>query len=197
MCTGTWNAYNDGSFNSGFFCDPIVVEIRLVDNNLRHQLSTQLGLLSNLIYLDLSRNQLSGLVPTGSELGRLTSLERFYLGKSATISSPELDIVRICLTLIYLFYGFVDGNQELSGLKREVSSRLVNSPNSLGMTTSPGEFCELTSLQELSLQEFCLCKSATIFSSELKARQFTQFARDDLIPWRILCIDEPPRILSL
>jgi hypothetical protein len=107
-------------FGSEVRYDPMAVEIRLVDNNLRYQLPTELGLLlSNLLDLDFSQNQLSGLVPI-IELGRLTSLERFYLRKSATISSSESDnIVGIGLAIIYLLHGFVDGNQEQSGFKNK------------------------------------------------------------------------------
>jgi Leucine-rich repeat (LRR) protein len=58
---------------------------------LRGQLPTELGLLSNLQHLELRLNELSGLIPT--ELGSLTSLGKLDLGKSATLSSSELDTI--------------------------------------------------------------------------------------------------------
>jgi hypothetical protein len=46
---------NDGSFRYGVRCDPMVVEIDLDSNNLRGQLPTELGLLSNLETLSLCK----------------------------------------------------------------------------------------------------------------------------------------------
>jgi hypothetical protein len=49
------NDWNDGQFNSGVRCDPMVVEIILQSQNLRGQLPTELGLLSNLETLSLCK----------------------------------------------------------------------------------------------------------------------------------------------
>jgi hypothetical protein len=82
------NEYEDGTFDGGVRCDPMVVEMKLDDNNLQGQLPTELGLLSNLQVLYLGNNQIYGLFPT--ELGRLTSLEQLYLSKSATMDTSKL-----------------------------------------------------------------------------------------------------------
>ncbi len=55
----------------------------LSTTNLRGQLPTELGLLSNLQHLELRLNELSGLIPT--ELGSLTSLVQLSLGKFAAL----------------------------------------------------------------------------------------------------------------
>jgi hypothetical protein len=86
-----WNEYEGATLSGGVRCDPMVVEIELYGNNLRGQLPTELGLLSNLQVLSFIGNPIFGLFPT--ELGRLTSLEQFFVCKSAT--SSELGTIAL------------------------------------------------------------------------------------------------------
>ncbi len=67
-------------------------------NNLHGRLLSELGLLSNVQYLGLAGNKISGLI--SSELGRLTRLEALHLGKFATISSSELDTIRLLASFL-------------------------------------------------------------------------------------------------
>jgi hypothetical protein len=92
--------------------------------------------------LDLSFNSLTGPIPT--ELGLLTGLEYLGLGKFATISSSELDTIRL-----------------LASFLQFISSTVVVVINQL-TGPIPTELARLTSLRALNLGKF-----ATISSSEL------------------------------
>ncbi|CAM9445596.1 unnamed protein product [Ectocarpus sp. 12 AP-2014] len=61
-----------------------VVELGLVANNLRGSIPKELGALTNLRILHLSRNQLSGSIP--KELGTLTNIWRLGLGRNKLTS---------------------------------------------------------------------------------------------------------------
>jgi hypothetical protein len=98
-----------------------------------------------LLYGFVDSNKLSGTIPT--EFGRMASLDFFYLCKSVTMSSSELETITLFGSIPYLtmclLHGFVDGNQ-LTG-------------------PIPTELVRLA-----SLDSFYLCKSGTTSSSELK-----------------------------
>jgi len=71
-----------GSIPSGFDASNLaaVEEVRLNDNQLQGSIPESLGELSNLIILDLGRNQLEGNIPF--EAGDLPALEGLYLAKN-------------------------------------------------------------------------------------------------------------------
>jgi hypothetical protein len=87
-------------------------------------------------------NQLTGPIP--SELGRLTILEQFYLCEFATVFRSDLDTIIL-----------------LGSASQFISSTVVVDDNAL-TGPIPSELGRLT-----TLEQFYLCKFATVSSSEL------------------------------
>jgi Leucine-rich repeat (LRR) protein/acetyltransferase-like isoleucine patch superfamily enzyme len=152
----------------GVSCDASgqhVEGLELGANNLVGQIPSELGQLTELVYLDLFRNQLSGPIP--AELGDLTNLQELNLGLNQLTGSIPSSLGNLTnLTSLALLFNQLSGNipPDLGNLTNLTVLNLSRNPLS---GTIPSELGNLTNLEYLSLSNNQLSGNVPIWLDNL------------------------------
>ncbi|MDM8567880.1 leucine-rich repeat domain-containing protein, partial [Candidatus Halobeggiatoa sp. HSG11] len=157
--TNNWNQTDKPCSWTGITCVSTtfptnVKEISRVYQNLIRRIPTELGNLTNLLYLNLDQNQLTGTIPT--EIGNLTNLQKLYLYGNQLTGTIPTEIGNL-INLLYL---------DLSG------SQLTG--------TIPAELGNLTNLQYLNLDRNQLTGTISIELGNLTNLQYLYLSENHL-----------------
>ena len=154
-----------------------LVELILSKNRLKGEIPPELGKLANLEQLHLNRNDLKGEIPP--ELGKLASLEVLYLNDNDLTGEIPPELGKLAnLGSLYLNRNDLTGEipPELGNLTNLV--RLSLSDNSLTGEIPP-ELGRLENLRELYLEDLYL---KGCIPPELSQKTFGIFKHDELAP---------------
>jgi len=122
-----------------------VVEIRMATNNLRGQLPTELGLLQNLVSIDLRFNKLTGSIPP--QVGHLKSLQNLFLGHNQLSSMSDSFFTNNSLQHFTIYNNTLEGTLNTNiGKMRQL--KLLNLGENEFSGTIPSELQNLKDIED-------------------------------------------------